>query len=128
GTCRAAALAANVGPGLCVDTWGGQGTAGIAAYLTTAVLPSEPPNRARILGSISVPTSFAAPVDPGTEYFDLLVRITNVKTVNTTCTGCQDPVCLVLNEVLLTSNNSGDTRITNPLVANFATWQGGGIA
>src|SRR5207247_9247495 len=66
GTCRAAALAANVGPGSCVDTWGGQGTAGIAAYLTTAVLPSEPPNRARILGSISVPTSFAAPVDPGT--------------------------------------------------------------
>jgi hypothetical protein len=29
--------------------------------------------------------------------------------------------------VLLTSNNSGDNRIVNPLTGNFATWQGGAI-
>jgi hypothetical protein len=124
GTCRQLSIAANVGPGSCADTWAGQGVAGIAAYLVTSVVPSIPVNRARILGSISIPSSAAQPVAPGTEYFCLLVRINNAKSTGLgACAGCQDPVCLVLNEVLLTSNNSGDTRITNPLVSNFASWQ-----
>jgi hypothetical protein len=128
GTCRPLSLAANTGPGSCVDTWQGQGVAGIAAYITNAVLPSEPTNRARLLGSISVPTAAAGNVDPGTEYFCLIVRINNAKSTGLgACAGCNDPVCLVLNEVLLTSNNSGDNRIVNPLVGNFATWQGGAI-
>jgi hypothetical protein len=125
GTCRLGSLSALAAlPGTCVDTWAGAGTAGVAAYLTNSIVPSVPPNRARILGSISVPTLQAASVAPGTEYFLLMFRINNAKSTGSgACAGCSDPVCLVLNEVLLTSNNSGDTRITNPLVSNFASWQ-----
>jgi hypothetical protein len=129
GTCRLASLNAfSAIAGTCPnDIWGGGGTAGVAAYLTTSVVPSIPLNRARLLGSISVPTLNAGNVDPGTEYFVLLVRINNAKTTGLgACAGCQDPVCLVLNEVLLTSNNSGDNRVTNPRESNFTTWQGGG--
>ena len=129
GTCRLTALSGiSAITGTCTDTWAGQGTAAIAAYYTTGVLPSMPTNRTRILGLISVPGVAAANVDPGTEYFDLLVRVTNAKTVNAGCGGCNVPVCLVLNEVLLTTNNSGDFRLFNPINSNFATWQGGVIA
>src|SRR5262249_32926734 len=92
----------------------------------TANVPTMALNRARILGSISVPTSAAQPVAPGTEYFDFIFRINNTKTAGLgACAGCQDPVCLVLNEVLLTSNNSGDLKMTSPASSNYATWQGG---
>ena len=126
GSCRALSIVGNVGPGTCADAWAGVGVPGIAAYLVNSVVPSIPLNRARILGTISVPSSAAQPVTAGTEYFCLLVRINNAKSTGLgACAGCQDPVCLVLNEVLLTSNNSGDNRIINPLGTNFATWQGG---
>lgn len=130
GTCRLVSLAANSGvTGSCPDTWAGQGTAGIAAYFTNANVPAMATNRARILGSISVPGGAAAQVDPGTEYYCLMIRVTNAKTVGTgLCAGCLDPVCLVLNEVLLTSNNSGDNRLTNPITSNYVTWQGGVVS
>jgi len=130
GACRLNSLSAiSALPGTCVDTWAGVGTPGVAAYLVTSVVPTIPLNRARILGSISVPTLSAAAVAPGTEYFCLMLRVNNAKSTGLgACAGCQDPVCLVLNEVLLTSNNSGDNRITNPLGSNFATWQGGVVS
>jgi len=129
GSCRQNSLSAvSAITGTCPDTWAGQGVAGVAAYITTSVVPATPLNRARLLGSISVPGAAAANVDPGTEYFCLLIRVNNAKTVGATgCAGCSDPVCIVLNEVLLTSNNSGDNRIVNPLASNFVTWQGGAI-
>src|SRR5262245_24519116 len=129
GTCRQNSISAiSAITGTCPDSWAGVGVAGVAAYLTTGVLPSMPLNRARILGSVSVPGASAQPVDPGTEYFCLLIRVNNAKTAGAAgCAGCQDPVCIVLNEVLLTSNNSGDNRITDPLANNFAMWQGGAI-
>jgi hypothetical protein len=127
GTCRLTSLVANSGvTGTCPDTWSGQGVAGIAAYFTTQNIPAMPTCRARILASISVPGAAAAQVDPGTEYYCLMVRINSAKTVGTgLCAGCLDPACLVLNEVLLTSNNSGDNRLTNWLGSNYVTWQGG---
>lgn len=126
GSCRQTSLSGVTGLGTCQDPWSGQQTGGIAAYLTNQVLPSMPPNRARILGSVAVPTTFAAQVDPGTEYMVMTFRINHARTVGPdACTGCNVPVCIVLSEVLLTSNNSGDTRITNPLASSYCTWQGG---
>jgi len=128
GSCRQTSLSAiSATTGTCPDTWAGAGVAGIAAYITTNQVPSMPLNRARILGSISVPMVAAQSVHPGTEYFCLLIRINNAKTVGTNCTGCAEPVCLVLMEVLLTSNQSGDFRITNQLESNYVVWQGGAI-
>jgi hypothetical protein len=127
GACRQTSLTASVGPGSCVDTWQGQGTAGIAAYFTQANAPQIVPTpcRARILGAIAVPSSLAGPVEPGTEYFCFLIRINNAKTAGASaCADCQTPVFLVLNEILLTSNNSGDNRISAPLQQNYASWQG----
>lgn len=128
GTCRQNSLKAIAATtGTCPDAWGGVGVAGIAAYLTTNVLPQMPQNRARILGSISVPGASAQSVHPGTEYICLQIRFDNAKTVGTACTGCADPVCLVLMEVLLTTNASGDFRLTNQLESGYCVWQGGAI-
>jgi len=128
GTCRQNSLSAIAVPtGTCLDTWAGQGFAGIAAYFVTQVIPSMPLNRARILGSISVPGAVAATVHPGTEYICMQIRINNAKTVGTACTGCADPVCLVLYEVLLTTTASGDFRMFNMLDSNYCVWQGGDI-
>jgi len=126
GSCRQNSLSAiSVTTGTCFDTWQGQGVPSIAAYYVTAVLPSISVNRARILGSISVPGASAAGVDPGTEYFDLLIRVDNARTEGLgACAGCLDPVCLLLEEVLLTSNNSGDTKLLYPITSNYVTWQG----
>jgi hypothetical protein len=127
GTCRQASLSALTSPtGTCTDTWAGQGVASVAAYFTQANAPQvvPAPNRARILSSVSVPEAFAANVDPGTEYFCLLIRINNAKTVGTdSCAGCQVPVCLVVSEILLVSINSGDHRLFAPIGNNLAYWQ-----
>jgi len=130
GSCRISSLqAVGVGNphGTCPDGWQGLGIAGIAAYNVTATVPETPFNRARMLCSTVVPATVALPVFAGTEYFCLEVRIQNTGTVGTACAGCQEPACLVLNEVLVGSDNSGDFHITNPRVSNFATWQGGAI-
>ncbi len=130
GTCRLAALQAlSAITGSCFDTWQGQGHAGIAAYLTSDNSPSVATNRARIIGSIAVSTAFATPVDAGTEYFSMLVRITNAKTVGTgACAGCLDPITLVLNEILITQEvgtPGGSSRLTNPANENCVMVNGG---
>lgn len=126
GTCRLTSLSAiSAVTGSCPDSWAGMGTPSIAAYYTTSVLPSFPLDRARILGVVSIPNASAQNVNPGTEYFCLLIRINNTKTVGTACPGCMVPVTIVLSEILLITINSGDFRITNPLTSNYVTWQGG---
>jgi hypothetical protein len=128
GTCRATSLSANTvfaASGACVDPWSG-GSPGIAAYVEN---PGGDPQRARIAGSISITTG--APAPSGQEYYSLIVAINNAKTIGTgSCAGCQDPVCLVLNEIKLTQpagTAGGSPVITNPLTSNFVTWQGGAI-
>ena len=131
GTCRLASLIANGGPGSCVDPWQGQGSPGIGAYFTNANVPAMPLNRARIVGSIAVASAFAGQVDPGTEYFSMVFRINNAKTVGMgACAGCQDPVCIVLTEIVITQppgTPGGSPKLHNPLVSLYATWQGGAI-
>src|SRR5262245_19990823 len=128
GTCRRTSLSAlSVSTGTCPDAWAGAGVAGIAAYLETSVLPSIGLNRARLLGSISVPTSMAQAVHPGTEYTCMQIRINNARTIGNVCPGCTDPVCLVLMEVLLTTNENGDFRLISDFRDNYCLWQGGDI-
>ena len=112
--CCDTVLTGQTNSGSCASIWSAQATPGIAAYIVTAVLPSMPFNRARILGSVSVPSLDAAPVHPGTEYTVMVVRIKNAKTTGLgACAGCQDRICLMLSEVLLTSNSSGDFSLRN---------------
>jgi hypothetical protein len=137
GSCRRTALSSPTTiAGSCDSIWTSQPFPGIAAYFVTAVLPSMPPNYARILTSISVPIIDAAAVHPGTEYTAQVIRIDNTKTAGLgACGGCQEQICLVVSEVLLTTNNSGDLRINcgqrpgDPCncpgaPGTFVSWQG----
>jgi len=125
GTCRLASLGANTVFSLasCFEPWAGAGNGAVSAYIA----PSSATNRARLAGTVSVGGTLAGPVSPGTEYYALNITINNQKTVGTgSCTGCLDPVCLVLNDMLLSQpagTPGGSPRITNPLTSNFVTWQ-----
>jgi hypothetical protein len=130
GTCRLASLGANAvfpntGPAICVDQWA-LPSPGVSAYIENA---GGNPSRARLGGSISVATG--GPVDPGTEYYSLVITVNNQKTVGTgACAGCSDPVCIVLNEIKLTQpagTPGGSPVLTNPVQQNFVTWQGGAV-
>jgi hypothetical protein len=128
GTCRAAALSQNVvfPTGNCFDYWAGGGAGGITAYIPTGT------NRRRIGTSFSGNEATSGPFDAGTEYYAMNVNISNVKTAGLgACAGCTDPVCVVLNELLLSQPNGtpgGSPAVTSPLTSNFVTWQGGQIA
>src|SRR5262245_4516885 len=132
GSCRPFGISAPTIPGSCADLWNGHAVAEIAAYYTTAVVPQLPLNWARILGSVYVPTTNAVAVHPGTEYTVMVIRITNAKSTGLgACDGCQLPACIVLNEVLLTTNNSGDLIMKNSIQydcpgepGTTVSWQG----
>jgi len=138
GSCRrneiSAAPTHETMPGSCGDLWGGHAEASIAGYFVTAVMPSMPPYWAYILATVSVlgPSLNAVAVHPGTEYTALVVRINNVKTAGLgACAGCQQQICLALREVLLTTNNSSEFHMRNPIPyacpaapGTFVTWQG----
>lgn len=130
-TCRLASLLAPGAlvsvSGTCADTWQSGDAPGIAAYLTSAN-SGLGPNRARILGSNAVGSALAAQTAPGTEYYAMTVRINNAKTVGTACPGCNDPVSMTLNEVLI--GQQPGTPGESPLVTtardnNCVSWQGG---
>jgi len=101
--------------GSCNSIWSVPTVSGIAAYYVTAVVPTLPPNMARILSVASVAALDAAAVHPGTEYTAMVIRFNNSKTTGLgACGGCQDQVCLELVDILLTTNTSGDFHILNP--------------
>jgi hypothetical protein len=132
GTCRLTALSAQTIPGGCADPWNRQAIPSIAAYYVAANTPSLPLDRARILATVSVPAFAAVAVYPGTEYTVMVIRITNARTTGLgACDGCALPICLVLSEVLLTTNNSGDLRMRNSIQydcpgdpGTTVSWQG----
>ena len=109
----------------CTDYFLAAGAGGITAYLNTGS------NKRRIGGSWSANEADAGPVTPGTEYYAVNVVFSNAKTVGTgACAGCQDGVCIVLNDVLISQpagTAGGSPAVTNPRERNFITWQGGAI-
>jgi hypothetical protein len=133
GSCRLTALSAQPIPGGCADPWNGQtSSVWTLEYFVTAVLPPLPLFLARIFASVSVPTLSAVAVHPGTDYTVMVIRINNTKTVGLgACAGCQQQICLVLNEVLLATNNSGDLTMRNSIQLDCpgdpgtsVSWQG----
>lgn len=133
GTCRQTSLVASgeftTGPSGgqgCVDPWQEGGSGSVAAYNQNF---NGYPNRARLIGSISVPDDLATPMTPGTEYYSIKFRINGAKTVGTdACGGCLVPVCMVLNLVRILqppSEPAGDLEVANPLPGgvNFVLWQ-----
>ena len=110
----------------CVDPWQGLGTGSLAAYLTNAVVPSLPQNASRILTSVTVSDPMGITVSSGLEYYACNIVIANDRTVGpSACSGCSFGACIMLDELLITTLDAGDIRISNPLYSNLATWQGG---
>ena len=111
--------------GNCTDYWGGGGAGGITAYLNTGA------NRRRIGASWSGNEATAGPQTPGTEYYSVNIVVNNLKSTGTgSCAGCLDPVCIVLNEILISQpagTAGGSPAVTNPATSNYVTWQGGAI-
>ena len=112
----------------CLDTWGAAGNGSIVGYNENF---GGVPNRVRVIGSVSSADPFA--MNSGAEYYSMRVRISSLRTVGTAaCSGCLDPVCLVLNLVRIAQipgTPGGDIEVTNPLAGhrNWVTWQGGQV-
>ncbi len=125
GSCRTTALSISFdgttsAGGSCADYWNGQGAGGIGAYRTDLGA-----NRRRIVAVGAVPQAAAGPIDADTEYFSFRLGISNVKTAGTgACTGCSEPICLVLNTIKITQPvGVGDFSLSNAAVSNYASWQ-----
>jgi hypothetical protein len=123
GSCRTGpTLNAVYAGAVCTDYGTGDGAGGITAYLNTGS------NRRRLGGSWAYNEGFAHNVDPGTEYFAFNIVVNNLKSAGTgACAGCQDPVCIVLNDILLgqpAGEPGGSPHIINVRDRNWVTWQG----
>lgn len=125
GSCRQTALIV-IPPPLpdCVDPWLGQEVSAVGAYHVSPDLGLSP-DRARLVVYAAVPSGFASgPIVPGTEYVSLVVRISNAKTVGA-CTGCEVPVCLVLNSIeFIRDGMQPGPALATPLTNNIVAWQG----
>ncbi|MBI5168557.1 MAG: hypothetical protein HZA61_03620 [Candidatus Eisenbacteria bacterium] len=128
GSCRQTALSASaipLVPGVsCVDYWQGAAAGGVTAY----ILNYNYAGSNRLLAVFALPMSAAASLDAGTEYFGIRIAITHAKTVGTgSCPGCLDPVCLGLENLLLTRPAGvGDLRLAEETTFGSSTvnWQG----
>ncbi len=126
GSCRNGALSVSTdfsSPAYtyCRDYWGGH--ASVQAQYILGY--GGDPNAARILMSASMPAQFAAPLDAANEYYDFLVRITNIKTVGSdSCAGCDVGVCIVLNEVQLHQSGGAASYVfIDPVNRYSVNWQ-----
>lgn len=139
--CRTGAITSNAiygGPATgCTDFWAGAAAGGIAAVHQNpppggwSISPGDTAAHARIIIAFAVPASGIGPITHGVEYFSCNVVITNAKSVNSACTGCSTPVCLVLNSVKVTTPTplaGTDVTISGATTAgsNEITWQGAG--
>jgi hypothetical protein len=65
-----------------------------------------------------------APLLAGTEYVALRLLLAHHRSTGSgACAGCSEPVCIVLNELILGGDQS-EVRLTMPLERNYVTWQG----
>lgn len=123
GGCRDGGLHLDLGASAqtCLDAWQGAAT-GSVSYLPNF---GGSASRARINASWWIPEALAVQVSPGNEYFAFKLVLDHTNTVGS-CSGCEVPVCVVLNSVwLYQAPGAGDYPICAPLNADFATWQGG---
>src|SRR5262249_50701235 len=126
GLCRPTSLFANfdftAGPFTCYDYWQGGAVGGL-------LLDQIIGNHARLRGICALPAGDPRiqPIAEGLEVYSFKVNINNAKSVGTACPGCQTPVCIVLNSIILdqpVGTPGGNITVSAPAVRNFATWQG----
>jgi hypothetical protein len=111
----------NSGPFTCVDVYAGAAAGGFAYDVGFGT-----PNRARFRIQCAVPIDNRVPLDAGTEYYAFKATLLRAKTTGTgSCVGCENPACIVLNEIQLFQppENANDPFIFNPISRNYVTWQ-----
>lgn len=130
-------MATNLLPadGGCGDYWGtllnGVVVSGFSRnyYPQVGPSPGAPTNRIRLdvtaaasadEGALSQPQPA-----PGDEVYSFTFRIKPPQSVGTVCVGCQAPVCIVLNQIILYRKNGQPVKITTASSRNWVTWKGG---
>lgn len=128
GTCRQSAMAASFdftsGPTGCTDYWGGH----VLESWTYTIGFKSAADRARLVALATTfygPSDGPGPVDEGTEYYAFKITIDNTNTTGAgLCAGCEVPVCVVFNQLLL--QQPGGTRdevLTTPESRYHVIWQ-----
>ena len=135
-SCRPAALTANTVQNandvVCLDWSLGAASGGIGAYNTEigTIDPGLTAQHRRLKLASAVPQGGIQDLTENTEYFAFNVLVNNTKTVGTgNCTGCADPICIVLNSVNVVSPVVANNRLlsdANTAGSNTVTWQGVG--
>jgi hypothetical protein len=129
GTCRQLSLAVNMAPPPgsvgCVDWSSGNAVSGIGSYNIGGVFG---PNGALVSLAVAVPPNLLATLNAGQEYFAGNLVINHAKTVGTgACGGCNQPVCIVLDYINITTPTLANNRkLLDPAFStdsNFARWQ-----
>ncbi len=140
GTCRQTALGSNsiadANNLVCVDWAQGQSAGGVGAYTSDpgngwTIDPSVTLGQHRRLKlAFAVPLAGLQDLTQASEYFSANISINNTKTVGTgACTGCNEPICIVLNSIKVTTNTgAGNRTISGGAAAgsDIVTWQGVG--
>lgn len=130
GSCRASSLSALFSLddlADCEDPWSGQAMGGIAAYRREG-------NGVRFLLAVAVAPQNAHAVQPGRIYGAMKILVNHQRTTGGgSCTGCNTPVCITVDRIVLGQPNErglGEVEVTSAMTglggaANIVTWQGG---
>jgi hypothetical protein len=108
------------GPFNCFDFFVGQAAGGFAydvEYLN--------PNQARLRVQCAVPFDNRGEIDPSLEWYAFKVLLLRAKTTGTgSCSGCDIPACILLNEIQLFQppDLANDPVISTPLIRNRVYW------
>lgn len=128
GQCRTGSISANADFSSntgCTDVFAGNGSGALASYK----IDLANPNQVRTFAVFSLPSAMQGPLIPGQEYFASKWIINNLKTTGAgLCTGCDVPVCIVLNGVQVVQpagTQGGNVMVTNEGTRRSITWQGG---
>ena len=108
------------------DPWSSTSTSSAVVHL----YPDRVPNRARIIGTATMPLGESGHIIPGVQYCAMKLILDHRNTVGPeACTGCGVPVCLRLDYLVLTQGNGlPSTTLTTVSGARVAGWQGAGCA
>ncbi len=111
------------GPGTCLDPWSGQ-----ASGSFTYQVRYYGPNTVRLGVSGFVPEARAIVTNPSSEYYAFKVLINQPYSIiaGFACSGCEIPVRLTLQEILLFQRVSAgyDPLLTEAVTRNTVRWQG----
>jgi len=114
------------GPFSCRDPWPSASASGAAVHL----YPDSVPNRARLIGTAAMPPTQSGQILPGIEYYAMKLVLDHQNTVGASaCPGCEVPICLRLDYLVLRqANGLPSTTLRTASVARVAGWQGTGCA